>query len=65
MASASMRSRPGFIEVRDDQVSPAYKQQMIGLIPLGRPGKAPNIANTVAFLVSDAAEFITGRVRRG
>jgi len=51
---------PGFIEVRDDQVSPAYKRQMIGLIPLGRPGKAPNIANTVAFLVSDAAEFITG-----
>jgi 3-oxoacyl-[acyl-carrier protein] reductase len=51
---------PGFIEVRDDQVSPAYKQQMIGLIPLGRAGKAPNIANTVAFLVSDAAEFITG-----
>lgn len=51
---------PGFIEVREDQVSPAYKKQMIGLIPLGRPGKAPNIANTVAFLVSDAAEFITG-----
>ena len=51
---------PGFIEVRDDQVSPAYKQQMITLIPLGRPGKAPNIANTVAFLVSDAADFITG-----
>jgi 3-oxoacyl-[acyl-carrier protein] reductase len=51
---------PGFIEVREDQVSPAYKQQMIGLIPLGRAGKAPNIANTVAFLVSDAAEFITG-----
>ncbi len=51
---------PGFIEVREDQVSPAYKQQMISLIPLGRPGKSPNIANTVAFLVSDAAEFITG-----
>jgi hypothetical protein len=51
---------PGFIEVREDQVSPAYKKQMIGLIPLGRPGKAPNIANTVAFLVSDDAEFITG-----
>lgn len=51
---------PGFIEVRDDQVSQAYKQQMITLIPLGRPGKAPNIANTVAFLVSDAADFITG-----
>ena len=46
--------------MRDDQVSQAYKQQMITLIPLGRPGKAPNIANTVAFLVSDAADFITG-----
>lgn len=51
---------PGFIEVRDDQVSPSYKQQMIGLIPLGKPGKASNIANTAAFLASDAAEFITG-----
>jgi 3-oxoacyl-[acyl-carrier protein] reductase len=51
---------PGFIEVREDQVSAAYKQQMITLIPLGRVGKAPNIANTVAFLLSDAAEFITG-----
>jgi 3-oxoacyl-[acyl-carrier protein] reductase len=54
------RGGTGFIEVREDQVSPAYKQQMISLIPLGRAGKAPNVANTVAFLVSDAAEFITG-----
>lgn len=51
---------PGFIQVRDDQVSPEYRQQMISLIPLGRAGKAPNIANTVAFLVSTEAEFITG-----
>lgn len=31
-----------------------------GPIPLGRIGKAQDIANAVLFLVSDAAEFITG-----
>ena len=51
---------PGFIQVRDDQVSPEYREKMITLIPLGRAGKAPNIANTVAFLLSEAADFITG-----
>lgn len=51
---------PGFIEVREDQVSQDYKAQMLTMIPRGRVGKAPDIANTVAFLLSDAADFITG-----
>jgi NAD(P)-dependent dehydrogenase (short-subunit alcohol dehydrogenase family) len=51
---------PGFIQVRDDQVSPEYRQQMLTLIPLGRVGKAQNIADTVAFLASEGADFITG-----
>jgi 3-oxoacyl-[acyl-carrier protein] reductase len=51
---------PGFIEVREDQVSPQYKQQMLSLIPRGRVGKAPDIANAVAFLLSDGADFING-----
>ena len=51
---------PGFIQVRDDQVSPEYREKMLTLIPLGKVGKAPNIAETVAFLVSDGADFITG-----
>ena len=51
---------PGFIQVRNDQVSPQYREQMLTLIPLGKVGRAPNIANTVAFLVSESAEFITG-----
>jgi 3-oxoacyl-[acyl-carrier protein] reductase len=51
---------PGFIQVRDDQVSPEYRSQMLQLIPLGRAGKAPNIADTVAFLLSEGADFITG-----
>jgi len=51
---------PGFIQVRDDQVSPEYRAKMLTLIPLGRVGRAPNIAETVAFLVSEGADFITG-----
>ena len=51
---------PGFIQVREDQVSPEYRAKMLTLIPLGKVGKAPNIAETVAFLVSEGADFITG-----
>ena len=51
---------PGFIQVREDQVSDEYRAKMLTLIPLGKVGKAPNIAETVAFLVSEGADFITG-----
>jgi enoyl-[acyl-carrier-protein] reductase (NADH) len=32
----------------------------IGGVPLGRPGAASEVAQLVAFLVSDAAAYITG-----
>ncbi len=51
---------PGFIEVREDQVSQDYKRQFLTMIPRGRTGRAEDIANTVAFLISDWADFITG-----
>ena len=37
-----------------------YLAEMAGRIPLGRPGLAADTANAVAFLCSDAADYITG-----
>lgn len=54
---------PGFIntqmtECLPDVVKDTYKKQ----IPLGRFGEVSDIAKTVGFLVSDAANYITGQV---
>ena len=54
---------PGYIEtpmtaVLDEKLRTA----MIGQIPLGRPGTDAEIAQSVAFLASDAAAYITGHV---
>jgi 3-oxoacyl-[acyl-carrier protein] reductase len=53
---------PGFIEtdmtaVLDEEL----KQQMLGVIPLGRFGTAQDVAEAVKFLASDAAGYITGQ----
>jgi len=54
---------PGFIntqmtDVLPDAVKDTYKKQ----IPLGRFGDVTDIAKTVGFLASDAANYITGQV---
>lgn len=53
---------PGFIETdMTDVISDAAKEQIITQIPLKHMGKAEDIAETVAFLVSDKAAYITGQ----
>ena len=53
---------PGFI-VSDmtDALNDDLKEQMLQQIPLARFGQDTDIANTVAFLASDKAKYITGQ----
>ena len=44
-----------------DALSDDLKSQMLEQIPLSRFGEDTDIANTVAFLASDRAKYITGQ----
>ena len=52
---------PGFIDTDMTRVLPEEQRAaMLGQVPLGRLGKARDIADSVVFLASDAAAYITG-----
>jgi len=54
---------PGFIDTDMTRSIPEKaKQEWMDKIPAGRPGKVEDIAETVKFLVSDAASYITGEI---
>lgn len=54
---------PGFITTdMTDTLPDAVKEQMAKAIPLARMGQPEDVANAVAFLVSDKASYITGQV---
>jgi 3-oxoacyl-[acyl-carrier protein] reductase len=54
---------PGFIDTAMTEAIPAEaKAKLIAQIPLGRTGKAGDVAATVLFLASDMSAYITGEV---
>jgi 3-oxoacyl-[acyl-carrier protein] reductase len=54
---------PGFIDTEMTEVLPEkVKQEFIQQIPLGRFGKPEDVAETIYWLCSDAANYITGQV---
>ena len=54
---------PGFIDTdMTAALTDKAKESLLSSIPLGRVGRPEDIASTVAFLVSDAAAYITGQV---
>jgi 3-oxoacyl-[acyl-carrier protein] reductase len=54
---------PGFIETDMTRgVPPAVWDQVVGRIPMGRPGQPADVASLVCFLCSDEAGYITGQI---
>ena len=51
---------PGFIQT--DMTASLDEKELSKRIPMGRFGKAEEVANLVSFLVSDKASYITGEV---
>lgn len=52
---------PGFIDTdMTKKLSEAQREALYALIPMKKIGKPEDVAKAVAFLVSDAAEYITG-----
>ena len=52
---------PGFIETNmTDQINDEIKKNLMSRIPMSRLGSGEDVSNSVVFLASDAASYITG-----
>jgi 3-oxoacyl-[acyl-carrier protein] reductase len=56
---------PGFIDTdMTTSITPEMKEGMLKAIPLGRTGRADEVAAAIVFLCSDEASYITGQTLR-
>ncbi len=54
---------PGYVETdMTDALSESAREAMLGAVPLGRPAHPQDVASSVLFLASSAADYITGHV---
>jgi len=54
---------PGYVDTEMTRaISEQARSKLVSLIPVARLGKVDDVANVVAFLVSDGADYITGQV---
>jgi 3-oxoacyl-[acyl-carrier protein] reductase len=54
---------PGFVETdMTAAMTDRAREAVLGAIPMGRVGRAEDVAAAVVFLVSDAAAYVTGQV---
>lgn len=60
-------SRHNFVDEKgevDPEKLEAYRKRFGRMAPLGRVGEAQDVANTIHYLVSDAASYMTGQILR-
>jgi 3-oxoacyl-[acyl-carrier protein] reductase len=56
---------PGFIDTdMTASMTPAQKEGLMKVVPLGRTGTAREIATACVYLASDEAAYVTGQVLR-
>ena len=52
---------PGFIQTNmTDKISDSMKEVLTSRIPMNKLGNGEDVSNTVAFLASEEASYITG-----